>query len=165
LPVVGAWIAHAPVLRLDLLRALRRPLDGGRGVFGDNKTWRGALVMFTGVVLATAVLWPLMPDSLRDESRLLVGALIGAAVVLGELPNSFMKRRLGIAPGQRRLTPAGLALVVYDQADFVPAIALMLLPVWQMPLETVAIGFVAVAVVHLGVNVIGYAIGAREQPI
>jgi hypothetical protein len=165
LPVVGAWIAHAPVLRLDLLRPLRRPLDGGRGVFGDNKTWRGALVMFTGVVLATAVLWPLMPDSLRDESRLLVGALIGAAVVLGELPNSFMKRRLGIAPGQRRLTPAGLALVVYDQADFVPAIALMLLPVWQMPLETVAIGFVAVAVVHLGVNVIGYAIGAREQPI
>jgi hypothetical protein len=165
LPVLGAVVLHAPVLVFDLLKPLRRPIDGGRNVFGDNKTWRGALVMWTGTVLATGLAWPLMPDELRDESRLLVGALIGAGVVLGELPNSFLKRRLGIAPGARRLTPAGIALIVYDQADFVPAIALALLPVWAMPLGTLLIGFVAVAAVHFAVNVIGYAIGAREQPI
>ena len=170
LPVLGAPLLHGPVLSADLWPGLARPLDLGRSVrgrrvFGDNKTWRGALVMFTGALLATGVAWPLMPDELRDESWLLVGALIGAGVVLGELPNSFMKRRLGIAPGARRLTAGGLVLVVYDQADFVPAIALALLPVWAMPLETVAIGFVAVAAVHFAVNVIGYAIGARKAPI
>lgn len=159
--MIGAWIAHAPVLRFDLLRPLKRPIS--TRLFGANKTWRGALVMFSGVFVATAVLWPVMPDEL--DSWPVAGALIGAAVVLGELPNSFMKRRLGIAPGERRLTPSGVALVVYDQADFVPAIALALLPVWTMPLETVVIGFVAVAAVHFGVNMIGYAIGAREQPI
>ena len=163
LPVVGAWIAHAPVLRLDLAPALKRPISPR--LFGANKTWRGALVMWSGVVVATALFWPLLPDSLDDESWLAVGALIGAGVVLGELPNSFLKRRLGIAPGQRRLTPAGLALVVYDQADFVPAIALCLLPVWTMPLDTLLIGFVVVTAVHLAVNLIGYAIGAREQPV
>ena len=165
LPVFGAVVLHAPVLRFDLLKALKRPIDGGRGWFGANKTWRGALVMFTGVFLATGVFWPLMPDGLRDEPWLLVGALIGAGTVLGELPNSFLKRRLGIGPGERRLTPAGVALIVYDQGDFVPAIALALLPVWAMPLETLALGFVAVAAVHFVVNLIGYAIGARDQPI
>jgi CDP-archaeol synthase len=165
LPVLGPVVLHAPVLRYDLLRALKRPIDGGRGWFGANKTWRGALAMFTGTVLATAVFWSWMPESLQDESWLLVGALIGLGTVAGELPNSFVKRRLGIGPGERRLTPTGVALIVYDQADFVPAIAIALLPVWTMPLDTLLLGFVAVAAVHLVVNVIGYAIGARTAPI
>lgn len=151
------------MLRYDLLKPLKRPIS--KRLFGSNKTWRGALVMFTGVVLATGVLWDLMPDSIQDESWLVAGALIGAGTVLGELPNSFFKRRLGIGPGERRLTPGGIALIVYDQADFVPGIALCLLPVWTMPLDTLLIGFVAVAAVHFGVNVVGYAIGARDQPI
>lgn len=156
-------VLHAPVLRYDLLTPLKRPISNR--LFGSNKTWRGALVMFTGVLLATGVVWELMPDSIQDESWLVVGALIGAGTVLGELPNSFLKRRLGIGPGERRLTPGGIALIVYDQADFVPGIALALLPVWTMPLDTLLIGFVAVAAVHFGVNVVGYAIGARDQPI
>jgi CDP-diacylglycerol--serine O-phosphatidyltransferase len=158
---VGAVILHAPVLKFDLLRPLRRPISNR--LFGANKTWRGALVMFIGVLVATGLVWPLMPEEL--DSWLVTGVLIGAGTVLGELPNSFLKRRLGIAPGQRRVSPLGLALVVYDQADFVPAIALALLPVWVMPLDTLLLGFVAVAAVHFVVNVVGYAIGAREQPI
>ena len=54
LPVLGAALAHAPVLRFDLLRALKQPIDArttfrGRRLFGDNKTWRGAAAMFSGV--------------------------------------------------------------------------------------------------------------------
>jgi hypothetical protein len=61
-PVLGAYVAHAPVLTLDLLPWLARPLDGGatlrgRRLFGDNKTWRGALVMFAGVLGAALLLW------------------------------------------------------------------------------------------------------------
>lgn len=165
LPVIGAVVLHAPVLRYDLFGPLKRPVDGGRGWFGANKTWRGVLAMFAGVVLATPAFWPLMPDSLRDESWLVIGSLIGLGTVAGELPNSFVKRRLGIAPGTRRSTTLGVTLIVYDQADFVPGIALALLPVWTMPLATLALGFVAVAAVHFAVNVIGYAIGARTAPI
>jgi hypothetical protein len=55
-PVLGAYVAHAPVLRFDLLRPLDRPLDAGatvrgRRVFGDNKTWQ----------LTLAPLWPMTP--------------------------------------------------------------------------------------------------------
>jgi CDP-2,3-bis-(O-geranylgeranyl)-sn-glycerol synthase len=176
LPVLGAPLLHVAVLRYDLLPSLKRPLDGratvgGRRVFGDNKTWRGALVMFAGVVLLTLPLstwpayWESLPEELRDAGPLPVGALIGAGTVLGELPNSFLKRRLGIAPGRRRRSPLGVALTVWDQVDFVPAVVLLLAPIWVMPLESVAAGLVAVALIHLAINVVGYAIGARAAPI
>src|SRR2546423_15633907 len=50
LPVFGAHLAHAPVLRFDLLPKLARPIDGaktfhGRRLFGANKTWRGAAAL------------------------------------------------------------------------------------------------------------------------
>jgi CDP-archaeol synthase len=167
---------HAPVLRYDLLRALKRPLDGGRTlrgrrVFGDNKTWRGALCMTAGVVLATVALWQWewwrdqLPGAVRASTPVLVGLLIGLGTVLGELPNSFLKRRLSIAPGTRRRSPAGVALAVLDQGDLVLGIWVLLAPVWLMPVWLAAVAFAAIAAIHAVVNVIGYAIGARAAPV
>jgi CDP-archaeol synthase len=176
LAVLGAPILHAPVLRFDLLRSLKRPLDGGatiggRRVLGDNKTWRGALCMTAGVVLATLLLWQWgwwrdqLPHAVRDSAPLLVGLLIGLGTVGGELPNSFLKRRLDIAPGAQRRGPAGLALSLLDQGDLVLGIWVALLPVWAMPVWLAAVAFAAVAAIHAGINVVGYAIGARAAPV
>jgi CDP-2,3-bis-(O-geranylgeranyl)-sn-glycerol synthase len=173
---LGAAAAHAPVLRFDLLRSLKRPLDGGaslggRRVFGDNKTVRGALVMTAGTTAAAAALsrseWfrERLPPELRDAPPAAYGLLLGAAVVLGELPNSFAKRRLGIEPGRRRGSPLGAAIAVYDQADFVPWAALTLRPLWRMSAAEVAEAFAVVAGVHLAINVVGYAVGARTSPL
>ena len=172
LPVLGGALAHAPVLALDLLKPLKRPLDGGasfrgRRVFGDNKTWRGAVVIVSGVVVATLLLslwpwwWDGLPDGIRDAGPLLYGVLLGLGVVLGELPNSFLKRRLGVAPGAQ----SSLPLTIYDQADFVLAVWLLLLPLWAMAWWQAAFVFAVVTAVHLVINVIGYAIGARTAPI
>ena len=174
--VLGSPLAHVLVLRYDLLRPLKRPIDGGRTfrgrrIFGDNKTWRGAIMMSGGVVVLTLLLslwpayWDALPGDLTDAGPLLVGALVGLAVVVGELPNSFLKRQLGIAPGTQRRSPAGIALTAWDQADFVPVVVLFLAPIWLMPLGHAVAGFVVVAVVHLAINVIGYAVGARTAPI
>jgi hypothetical protein len=95
-PVLGAYLAHAPVLRFDLLRQLARPIDGGatlrsRRVFGDNKTWRGAIVMSAGVLTATLLLslWPACyrqwPANLRSH-LVLFGLLLALGFVAGELP-------------------------------------------------------------------------------
>jgi hypothetical protein len=176
LAVLGAPLLHAPVLRFDLLRALKRPLDGGatfRGcrLLGANKTWRGALCMTSGVVLATLVLWQWrwwrhqLPDAITDSSPLQVGLLIGLGTVVGELPNSFLKRRLDIAPGAQRRGPVGLAISVLDQGDLVLGIWVALLPIWVMPVWLAAIAFAVVAAIHAAINVIGYAIGARAAPV
>ena len=176
LAVLGAPLLHAPVLRWDLLPSLKRPLDGGatlagRRLLGDNKTWRGALCMTGGVVLATLVLWQWgwwraqLPDAINDSAPLLVGLLIGLGTVGGELPNSFLKRRLDIAPGQRRHSAGGVALAVLDQGDLVLGIWVALLPIWTMPVWLAAIAFAAISTIHAAINVIGYAIGARAAPV
>ena len=61
-PVIVSGLVHLLVLKRDLLPGLRAlPIDGGarfrgRRVFGDNKTWRGAVVTIATV---TACAWAL----------------------------------------------------------------------------------------------------------
>lgn len=171
-PILGAYVAHAPVLRFDLLRSLAVPLDGGltlrgRRIFGANKTWRGAVVMFLGVVTTTLLAaqsptwanhWP---PALRMHP-LVYAALLGLGFVAGELPNSFLKRQVGIQPGAQSRSVLGVALSIFDQADFVPGIWLALAPLWLMPPAQALVVFAVAVVVHLLINVIGYAIGARK---
>ena len=174
LPVIGAPLLHVWVLRGDLLRGLKRPLDfglrlRGRRLLGDNKTWRGALLMCSGVLLATLLLslwpwwWDRLPSGIRDTGPLLYGFLLGLGVVAGELPNSFLKRQLDIAPGAQRRSPGGILLTIYDQADFVLAVWVLLLPLYAMAPWQAAFAFAVVAAAHFVVNVIGYAIGARKS--
>jgi hypothetical protein len=171
LPALGAALAHAPVLRYDLLAALNRPLDGGSGALGENKTWRGGLMMSVGTVAATAALTrserfrDKLPPELRAASPVAYGSRLAAGVVLGELPNSFLKRRLGIAPGARGTSAAGVVLAVFDQGDFVVGSWLTLAPLWRMSAREVLEVFAVVAAVHSVVNVVGYAIGARTSPV
>src|SRR2546423_1741973 len=176
LPVGGAWIAHAPVLRWDLFQSLNRPIDGrrmlrGRRLFGENKTWRGALVMSGGVFAATLGLhrcaWyrQRLPAEVRTVRPSVLGGLLALGTVAGELPNSLMKRQLDVAPGSQRRSAAGLALSLLDQGDFVFAIWLLLAPLWRMPPRQALNAFAAVAAIHSGVNVAGYAIGARTSAI
>ena len=174
LPVLGAYLAHAPVLRFDLFPVLKRPLDGGamlreRRLLGDNKTWRGAVTMFAGVLAATLLLsrvrpyWQRLPEELRAAGPWMFGALLALGVVLGELPNSFLKRQLDIAPGGRRASPVGVLLAVFDQGDFVIGVWLFLAPVWRMTAGQAALAFAVVVIAHLAINVVGYAIGARRE--
>lgn len=176
LGVLGAPILHGPVLALDLLPQLKLPLDArrtwrGRRLFGDNKTWRGALAMTLGPLLATVALWQwpwwhdTIPADAREAGPWVVGLLVGLGVVIGELPNSLLKRQLDVAPGTQRGGATGLLLTVLDQGDLVLGIWVCLLPVIVLPVWIVAFAFVAVSLVHLVTNVVGYAIGARSSAI
>ncbi len=174
--VVGAPILHGPVLALKLFPSLARPLDGGatfrgRRLFGDNKTWRGAIVMTLGPLLAMVALWQIpgfpehLPSDAEDAGPWLCGLLVGLGVVVGELPNSFLKRQLDVAPGTQRGGAMGLLLTTLDQGDLVIGIWFCLLPVVVIDPLVALLAFVLVSVVHLLVNVIGYAIGARSSAI
>jgi CDP-archaeol synthase len=168
-PALGAPATHALVLRLDVAPRLRRPIN--RRWFGENKTWRGALAMNAGTLAAALALHRLpqyrqrLPEPVAGADPALVGALLGLSMWLGELPNSFVKRRLGIPPGGRRRSPAGFTISVFDQADWVPTAWLLLQPVWQMSAREAAQVFALVVAVHVPINLLGYAIGVRTSPI
>jgi CDP-archaeol synthase len=176
LPVLGAALAHAPVLRFNLWPSLAQPIDGGRTfrgrrLLGANKTWRGAGAMFAGVLTATILLhrsrWyrDRLPPELRDVPPALTGSLLGASVVVGELPNSFLKRQLDIAPGEQRGSLSGIAVSLFDQADFVLATWLLLRPVFKMSVGQALDAAAVVTMAHLPINVVGYLLGARTSPI
>ena len=46
-----------------------------------------------------------------------------------------------------------------------PVVWLLLLPIWTMSVGQAAIAFVVVAAVHMLINLIGFAVGARTAPI
>jgi CDP-diacylglycerol--serine O-phosphatidyltransferase len=169
LPALGGALAHAPVLRYDLAPSLKRPIHAR--LFGANKTLRGAAAMSAGTLAATIALHRLpayrrrLPPQLAAAGPLRHGALLGAAVVLGELPNSALKRRLGIGPGERAGSPLGPVLAIHDQADFVLGAWPLLAPVWRMRATELAEAFAVVAGVHMAVNLAGYLLGARDTPL
>ncbi|MGZ4216886.1 MAG: CDP-archaeol synthase [Solirubrobacteraceae bacterium] len=169
LPALGAPVAHAPVLRWDVAPGLRRPIS--RRLFGENKTWRGAHVMTSGTTLAAAGLARVpayrrrLPEPIADANPVIVGGLLGIASWIGELPNSYIKRRIGIPPGDQLRAPAGVLFSIIDHADWVPIAAVLIRPIWRIsPRETAGV-FARVVAVHVPINLIGYAIGARQRPI
>lgn len=122
LPVLLAGLGHVAVLRTGVLQSLAVPLDGGRQwrrrpVFGVNKSWRGVLIM-VGLTALTTRLQAARSGARCTESRAgpwLTGALVGLSYALAELPNSFVKRQLDIAPG----ASTGRVQYLIDQSDSV----------------------------------------------
>jgi hypothetical protein len=133
-------------LRWDLAPP-RRPMS--RRLFGENKAWRGALFIIGGTVSAVLALHSAeLPGAATCAGRRgQPGArrrALGIASWTGELPNSFVKRRLGTVPGEQRRSPLGVAISVVDQADWVPAAWLLSRPVWTMTPRETAQAFVTV---------------------
>lgn len=138
LAFVLAGLLHSLWLHNRLSQALAIPLDGGRmfrgqPILGANKTLRG-FIMIPAAALAfaavaalisllkgvpPATLWQLTPAGYAA-----LGAWAGFGFMAGELPNSFVKRRLGILPGQ---APAsGLTRAICFTIDHTDSIVGML---------------------------------------
>jgi hypothetical protein len=176
-PLLVAAALSGIVLRFDLLPCLRRPIDGGamllgERLFGDGKTWRGAAMAVVGSIAGVALQqaararvpsWVAVVDY-GAVAPVGLGAAMGAGATLGELPNSFVKRRLGIAPGATaRGWPAAL-FYVWDQVDLLTG-AWPLLGAWLCPRPLLVTASFAVALaLHPLVAAIGYLIGARTSP-
>ena len=177
LPLLVAGAVHAPVIKKNLLSGLARPLDFGRSfrgtrVFGENKTWRGVLLMSTvalAVALAQSLLYPYEPFrsiSIVDYSEtswLALGLALGLSYSLSELPNSFLKRRLGIPPGGVSRSRAAVQYVV-DQADSAVggtiALALFIGLGWDLAV-VFALGFV----LHIAMDQLFFLFAVKRRAL
>ncbi len=176
LPLLVSAALSGIVLRFDWLRALRRPIDHGatfrdRRLFGDSKTWRGVAVAIIGAIGAVVVqsagrshvpAFLQVVDYGQTDSFWFGGAM-GVGAMVGELPNSFTKRRLGIPPGETARGWRAVLFYVWDQVDLLTG-AWPLVLAWVRPtLSIVAASFVVALVVHPIVALVGYAVGARRS--
>ncbi len=100
IPLIIANVVHMLIVKFNILSSIAEPIS--RSAFGSSKTWRGLIVL------------PLLTGLLSLQNNLLFGPLgvsygyaffvglgLGLAYIIFELPNSYMKRRLGIATGEK----------------------------------------------------------------
>jgi hypothetical protein len=120
IPLIVGGIIHMVAVKVDVLSYFKKPIH--QRWFGHNKTWRGFLIMplatWPGVLLAMGLErnFNMVEPLLIGQSSLLLALCLGVGYCLAELPNSFMKRRLGIKEGQVS-DRFKWAFVVIDQAD------------------------------------------------
>lgn len=179
-PVMLGGILHMAVVQFRCLQTLARPLDGGRlwrgkPIFGAHKTWRGLLVIYaatTAAVMVQAGLegwFPSLADwnlvDYRQHSPWQVGLIWASGYALAELPNSFLKRRLQIAPGQNPSGPTRTAFLVLDQADSAFGCGLVAVCfldwTWPQAISLILLG----TALHLLLNFSLHQIGLRTRPV
>jgi phytol kinase len=167
-PIVAAGFAHQLIRSQRVLERLRVPLDqilfANRVVFGANKTLRGVVVMPV-LMLVTFELerLVLVPVGVTPVAAPFTGLLFGLAHALGELLNSWLKRRLGIAPGAQATKHRSLFFVL-DHVDSIGAVALVALAMGVSG-SIVLIAFIAGPLIHIAVNLVSHALHVREAAL
>ncbi|MBR9705579.1 CDP-2,3-bis-(O-geranylgeranyl)-sn-glycerol synthase [Candidatus Pacearchaeota archaeon] len=165
--MLPAYLANmAPVLTKDHFKELKIPVDFNtkidhETIFGRHKTFRGLIF---GVIYAiiTAFVQYLLYDveffrlmSLVDYSDwLLLGFLLGSGVVLGDLLESFFKRRLRLKPGK--------PFIPWDQIDFVIGAMIFVYPIYQLDLMKIITILIISFFLHISINHAAYYLKIRR---
>jgi dolichol kinase len=165
-PVILAGLTHHVVRKVNLLAGLQVSIDellfAGREVFGRNKTLRGFVVMPVATAAFFAAEGALLRHVCPAASIGLPGwsgAVVGLGYVVAELPNSWLKRRAGLAPGAHG---PGVFRVL-DLVDSAVGCGLAFLLLSQ-PLPVVAVGLVVAPLAHAVVNLGSWAVRLRSSP-
>lgn len=166
-PLILGGLLQGLVIRYRILTSLAWPLDlghtfRGKRIFGDNKTFRGLVVMVAGSTLGMSAQGALFRYeifrrlSLFDYSGIdltTAGAVLGLGFILAELPNSFIKRRCDIAPGNRGTGLLFWLFAMTDQLDsivgcLIAAAVTFWIPPWPVVLGSLILGIL----LHMAVN-------------
>ena len=175
----SAGFTHVLWLRSPLSARFAVPLDGGRRfrrrqLFGENKTLRGfmMLVPATGIAFATlGVLRDALPAWLARGwwpftagELFLLGAWAAFWFMAGELPNSFLKRQWGLAPGEVPTEGVRRWLcLTLDRVDSIGVMLVMLALVVPVAPLTAVLVLAAGAGVHLFFSALLYAARVKRR--
>ena len=174
-PLLVGLAFHGLCIKLGWLGRLARPIDAGatlRGkpLFGPNKTYRGVLAVAVGTAAGVAVQILLHSAGVGRDAELLdyrnlavvaLGFAMGAAAMLSELPNSFLKRQVGIAPGAPGAGALGAVFYVLDQIDMLVGVWAVLGLVVVVTAARLLWSVVFLFVAHQVLTTVGYRLGMR----
>jgi hypothetical protein len=174
LPLLGAALLHGVCMKYGWLAFLARPIDGGRTLrgrplFGHSKTWRGPILVAIGAGAVFALQQRVLHSidaiaaiEVEDYTSLPLwfGAAAGAVAEFAELPNSFTKRQLGIAPDAHQERRARSSSTCGSARPLIGWWLVCVVFVPPTPMR-VAASALLVAGVHPLLTGIGYLLGMR----
>ena len=149
---------------------IAKPIDGGRTIDGEpilgkNKTWGGLVI---GIAVGTALfsLQKLLFEysffeniSLFDYSEMSIwlGVFLGGGALVGDATKSFLKRRVGIAPGK--------SWIPFDQMDYTIGALILSAIIYVPPIEIILTSIVVSPFLHVGFNFIGYVLKLQKNKL
>lgn len=181
--VILAGISNMVWCKLPVMKWANLPMDrelvlaDGKRLFGKNKTWKG----FFGMIFFN-IIWQVLIGLLLNftpplealnliylhetnnlSTNFVVGFWLGLAYVAFELPNSWLKRRLDIAPGKTASNPLKWIFIIIDQIDSLLGCALVI--AWFVPISLpLYLAFVALGgLTHLVINQGLYVLKLRRN--
>ncbi len=177
-----AGVINSIFCKLHFLDFLKKPMDfnkklkDGKRIFGDNKTWKGFFgYIFFNIVFALFLGYLFRKFNWNDYNffyinhpngnryNLLIGFLLGLFYALFELPNSFLKRRLGIVPGKTLKGSKKWFFVILDQADSVFGVALVVWMFYPIGIGVYLLYILIGTVTHLIINMLLYFLHLRKN--
>lgn len=134
----------------------------GRFLIGPHKTYRGLFVGIASaifIVYLQKVLYPItMPYSLIDYSQanfFVLGFLLGAGALFGDIIKSFFKRRFNIPPGK--------PWVPFDQIDWIAGAILASSLVVKLNFEIIFVALIMFGLLHPVINLFGYYLKIKKN--
>ncbi|MFM6980060.1 MAG: CDP-archaeol synthase [Micrococcales bacterium] len=161
-PILVAGVVLIAGIKNRWLSRLAIPIDNGRNVFGDNKTWRGVLIY---AVVGTSITWVLhlsgsnWAHPIYQSNPWVLGLSMSACYVAGELINSFIKRRLGLRPGQS----TGRLQAFFDNTDGALAVGALLIIGYQVELNFLLASFFVTLALHASTDAVMRKIGLKSK--
>jgi len=123
----------------------------GKPIFGSHKTFRG---FFAGLIVGTLVGFV---EGAAFHFDVLLGFALSLGALVGDLFDSFVKRRLGFPPGA--------SFPIADQLDFVVGAILFSLMVSPLPpLHIILIVLILTPPIHLVTNFLAFLVGVKSTP-
>ncbi len=176
-----AGIAHVLWLRSRAAALFSRPVDfglrlRGRRLFGDNKRLCGFMVLPVAAAASftlLGVLRDVLPSwlaqgmwSLRPGQYAGLGFAAGLSFMLAELPNSFVKRQLDVAPGSQPRNPwARATFTCVDRLDSLLGMLLAVSLLVPLPGLTWLWMLVVAPLVHGLFSSMLYASGVKSRAL
>jgi CDP-diglyceride synthetase len=122
LPLIIGNVLHMLVVKADYFRGIAYPLS--IHLFGAGKTYRAFAVLPLVCALSSLAICSLTTSESGGLRSFFVGFILGLAYLIGELPNSFIKRRLGISSGMHH-PRYKLVQYIIDKSDSLLATCLV----------------------------------------
>jgi hypothetical protein len=165
LPITFAGLLLIMCMRKGWLEKLDVPLDGGLKLGGEPLIGKSKSLRSLILYLVVATLVTLLLHSSAQVSDLVapvfltnpfvLGPAITLSYLLGEIVNSFIKRRLGIAASGGASSRLGSRVqAIFDNVDGIIASGLLFIFNYQVPAEILVTSFVLAVVIHLSTDLL-----------
>jgi hypothetical protein len=150
IPLVISNIVHLLIVKFNIFPMLSIPVSSQ--YFGKNKTWRGfiSLSILNSLLMESFCLF--FPSE-SFSSPFVAGFLFGFVYMLFELPNSFLKRRLNIAPGESATFNKKLFQLL-DKSDSGLGVALLAVWLFKLSLWEAFSLFLTSVIIHVAFSVL-----------